>query len=110
MRSLQEIKEAKLNVYFIGGIRYEIPPQVEQALEILKERKDEQINALKLKTVKWHPYPETKPPNKIGIYLVSMKNAYYPVRTSIWEGTTFQDSGVYAWAEVPPPYQPKREE
>jgi len=113
MVSLQEIKDKRLNVYFIGGIRYEIPLQVEQAFENEIESKDKQIKELR-SLMAWKPYPEYAP-EKDGWYLVSQTTGMgSAVFRAHYDGHDWSDHyGIYtkspdAYCVLPAPYQPPK--
>ena len=87
----------------------------DKAIEIVKQEAEQYNNGWIQCSVELPKQPEENPvfDNKpLELYLVSVKNADYPIR-AFWNGKFFTDGwskvDVIAWQPFPEPYQPKGE-
>lgn len=55
--------------------------------------------------VKWHPYPQEKPPKNMESYLTTMPKGIIGINCFITQGFGLYDKEVTAWAELPEPYK-----
>ena len=83
---------------------------VHKAIEIVKQEAEQYNNGWISCSVALPPQTEENPifDNKpLELYLVSVKNAYYPIR-AFWNGKFFTDGwskvDVIAWQPLPHPY------
>ena len=54
--------------------------------------------------VKWHPYPEEKPP-KDGLYLITLKFGNKKEVAIAYLTKDTNSNNLIAWAEIPKPYE-----
>lgn len=54
--------------------------------------------------VKWHPYPEEKPP-KEGLYLITLKFGNTKDVSMGYLTKDMNSNNLIAWAEIPEPYK-----